>query len=286
MGFMTHVNGPQEVRSVGGLRVATLGDTEARRQVLMFMGFLACVEPFELGRFALLAREWDAQVTVVDTPGYGHDLATLTWPERRGLLGGDFTTVARRMVRTAQTVHPRLRHGPVTVVGYSLGASLASAAAADPGLLRVADMVLIEPVAIRRWNLIDLIGSVRSEDGVLDDYLLRNTEIVGAVAPAERRGEQLPHRFPPDLALLGYAIGRGGIARDLLRANAIQPFQVQIAHGRQSRLSRSGDVHRLVTMCRRARMDVHDAPVAGQHALWHSLPDVAALARLIRARWD
>ncbi|WP_162625288.1 alpha/beta fold hydrolase [Mycolicibacterium llatzerense] len=276
----------QGIRSVGGLHVATLGKPEASRQVLLFMGFLACVEPFELQRFAVLAREWDAQVTVVDTPGYGQGGATLAWPERRGLLGGDFTAVARRLVRTAQEVHSRLRHGPVTLVGYSMGASLASAASADPGLVRVADMVLVEPVAIRHWNPIGLIGAVRSEDEVLDDYLVRNAEVPGAVPPAEHRGEPPTRRCPVDLGLLGYAISRGGIGRDLLRANAIQSFPVQIGHGVHSRLSRSGDVRRLVATCREAGIVIHDAPVAGRHALWHSLPDVTALARLIRAQWD
>lgn len=282
---MTQVDGSRGSRAVGDLRVATLGDSKARRQVLVFMGFLACVEPFELGRFALFAREWDAQVTVVDTPGYGHTRATLTWPERRGLLCGDFTRVARRMVQTAQKVRPGLRQGPVTVLGYSMGASLACAAAADHGLLQVADMVLVEPVAIRRWNPIGLIAAVRSEDQVLDDYLSRNDEFPGAVVPAAQRGDPLPSRFLPDQALLGHAIGRGLITRDLLRANTVQSFPVQIAHGRQSLLSRTDDVQRLVAQCQSAGMDVHDVPVAGRHALWHSLPDVAALARELRAHW-
>ena len=266
-------------RDVDGLRVMTLGCPDNRRQVLVFMGFLACVEPFEVQRFALLCAEWGAQITVVDTPGFGHGGASLTTVERRGLRRGDFTVVARRMVRAAQDYHRPLRRGPVVIVGYSMGASLACAAAADPGLLRVSDMVLVEPVAMRRCSLLRLIGSVRSEGTVIDDYLTNNRGFPDAVLPAERRNDPLPHRSRRDLAHLGFGLSRGRIASDLLHANHIQRFVIEIAHGADSKLSRAGDVARLVTLCRRRGLHVLDVPVAGRHALWHSLPDAAALAR-------
>ncbi|WP_431235943.1 alpha/beta fold hydrolase (plasmid) [Mycolicibacterium psychrotolerans] len=186
--------GVEDGTEIDGLRVATLGRRDARRQVLVFMGFLACVEPFELQRFALLAAEWDAQVTVVDAPGCGYGGARLTSTERRACRRGDFTPVARRMVHVAQTRQHRLRRGRVTVVGYSMGASLAAAAAAAPGLLRVSNMVLVEPVAMRRWNLLDLLRSVRDEDHLLDEYLDRNSVFPHAALPIERRAEPAPQR--------------------------------------------------------------------------------------------
>jgi pimeloyl-ACP methyl ester carboxylesterase len=270
---------------VDGQRVATVGRADARRQVLLFMGFLACVEPFELQRFAVLAAEWDAQVTVVDTPGCGYGGARLTKTERRACRRGDFTPIARRMVHSAQLQHHRLRRGPVTVVGYSMGASLAAAAAADPGLLRVSNMILVEPVAMRRWNLLGLLNSVRDEDRVIDEYLDRNVAFPDAVPPSDRRNEPPPSTFRLDLAHLGFALSRGQLAPDLLRANAIQQFSVQVVHGVRSRLSRSAVVERLIKVCRRAGMEMEDVPVGGRHALWHSLPDVAALARLTRKQW-
>jgi pimeloyl-ACP methyl ester carboxylesterase len=171
------------------------------------------------------------------------------------------------------------------VVGYSMGSSLACAAAADPGLLRIDTMILVEPVAMRRWNLARLIRSVRSEDAVLDQYLDDNNTVAGAVLPADRRGAPLPHCSRTDLTHLGFALSRGRLASDLLRANVIQSFPVQIVHGADSQLSRADDIRRLVAICRRAGMQIHDVPVAGRHPLWHSLPDVAALAQLTLKQW-
>jgi alpha-beta hydrolase superfamily lysophospholipase len=276
---------PHSRAQTDGLRVVTLGRPDAPRQVLVFMGFLAYVEPFELQRFALLCREWDAQITVVDAPGCGYGGARLTRTQRRGLRRGDFTTVARRMVRAAQSHHLPLRRGPVAVVGYSMGASLACAAAADPGLLRVDTLILVEPVAMRRWNLARLIRSVQSEDAVLDEYLHDNNAVPGAVPPAQRRDEPLPKRSRTDLAHLGFALTRGRLTSDMLRANVIQSFPVQVVHGADSRLSQARDVEKLVAICRRAGMQVYDVPVAGRHALWHSLTDVAALAQLTLKQW-
>jgi pimeloyl-ACP methyl ester carboxylesterase len=276
---------PHSHAETDGLRVVTLGHPDAHRQVLVFMGFLACVEPFELQRFALLCREWDAQITVVDAPGCGYGGARLTRTQRRGLRRGDFTMVARRMVHAAQNHHRPLRRGPVALVGYSMGASLACAAAADPGLLRVDTLILVEPVAMRRWNLARLIGSVRSEDAVLDEYLRDNNAVPGAVPPTQRRDEPLPMCSRTDLAHLGFALSRGLLTSDLLRANAIQSFPTQIVHGAGSQLSRVRDIEKLVAICRRAGLKVHDVPVAGRHPLWHSLSEVAGLAQLTLKQW-
>jgi pimeloyl-ACP methyl ester carboxylesterase len=270
---------------IDGLRVATLGRSDARRQVLMFMGFLACVEPFELQRFTLLAAEWDAQVTVVDAPGCGYGGARLTRTERRACRRGDFTPVARRIVHVAQAGQHCLRRGPVTVVGYSMGASLAAAAAADPGLLRVSNMILVEPVAMRRWNLLGLLHAVRDEDRVIDEYLDRNSTFADAVPPSDRRDEPPPSTSRLDLAHLGFALSRGRLATDLKRAHVIQSFPIQVVHGVRSRLSRNAIVERLGKVCRRAGIEIEDIPVGGRHALWHSLPDVAAMARLTRKQW-
>jgi pimeloyl-ACP methyl ester carboxylesterase len=264
--------------TIDGLRVVTVGADSARRHVLAFMGLSACIEQFELQRFTLLARAWNAQLTAVDVPGYGYGKARLTKTERRALRRGDFTAVARRMVHIAQQHNPALRQDAVTVVGYSIGSSLACAAAADPGLLRITDMLLVEPVALRRWSLPRLVRSVRSENTVINDYLENNRCFPGAVLPPERRNGELPDSSRRDIAHLGFAVSRGRIISDLLRANAIQQFPVEVVHGVDSKLSRAADVTRLLSVCRRARIQVRDLPVQGRHALWHSLPDVEALA--------
>lgn len=272
-----------ETGLVDGLRVVTLSQPSATRQALVFMGIQACLDPFEVQRFAVLAHAWDAAVTVVDTPGYGYGGARLTGAERRGLLRGDFTALARRMVRVAQRHNPRLLTQPVHVTGYSMGASVAAAAAGDAGLLRIDELVLVEPVALRHWHLTSLLRSVRLEDGTVDDYLAHNDELAGAVLPESRRGEEVPHSRR-DLALLGFGVSRGRLPRDILQAAAIQRFGVKVVHGTDSRLSRAPDNASLIESCRRAGIDIQDIAVEGHHALWQSLPRVDDLASRIRPR--
>ena len=269
-----------------GLAVATVGDVAAQRQVLAFMGIDACLEPFELQRFALLARLWDAQLTVVDAPGCGSGRGRLTATERRGLLRGDFTAVVRRMVAVAREHHAALRATPVGLLGYSMGASMAASAAADPGLLDTSAMVLVEPVGIRRWNTVSLLRSLYLEGRVIDRYMDNNDAFPDAVLPMVRRGDSPAHRNLRDLAELGLAVGRGKLTRDLVRAKVIRDFDIQVVHGRRSKLSPASDVQDFLRRCRRASIAVHDVPVRGHHALWQSLPDVAALAGLTRSGLD
>ncbi|MGA5541341.1 alpha/beta fold hydrolase [Mycobacterium sp. NPDC051198] len=261
-----------------GLRVATVGPLDAQRDVLVFMGLHACIDSFELDRYAVLAREWDAQVTVVDTPGCGHGGATLSRAERTGLRHGNFTAVARRMVGAVVQVEPRLRRRQVTMLGYSLGTSIAAAAAAAPGLIQVQRLVAIEPVAMRIRNPLRLMRMARAEDAFVPHYRMRNPESDTGCPPDSPASRG-------DLARLGYALSRGTLTRDLLRAGRFQRFGLQVVHGRDSLLSPAGDIERLATACRRSGMPVRDITVDGRHALWQSLPDVAAIARETRTQW-
>jgi pimeloyl-ACP methyl ester carboxylesterase len=254
------------VGDVGGLRVATVGRPEASINVLAFLGLRACVDTFELRRLAVLADAWDARVTAADTPGFGHGRARLNGRDRRGLRRGDFTTLARRLVHAARQHNPDLPRRTVTVVGYSLGASVAAAAAAVPGLIRVRHLVLVEPVATRPRNPLAMWRAAHRD----------NTEVP--------YGQAVPHS-EADIAHLSYALTRGRMTRDLLHAHGIQHFPVQFVHGADSSLARPGDVARLAATCRRAGMDVRDVTVTGGHGLWQSLPDVAAIAALTRQRW-
>ena len=272
-----------DITVIDGLRTASVGEDGSPRQALVFMGIMAWVEPFELQRLSVLAGAWNARVAVVDVPGCGHGGARLTPSQRRALRRGEFAPVARQMVHSAQAGNPRLRREPVIVVGYSLGASLAAAAVADPGLMRVSGLMLVEPVALRRWRVSSLLRSVRSENEVVDDHVNQNH---GLVAPPPRRGEPTPPWSRIDVAHLGYAVSRGRLGRDLITASQIQSFPVQVVHGIDSTLSRPGDVRRLVRRCRRARLDVRDMPVAGRHALWQSLSTVAELAERAGDMWD
>lgn len=273
----TRPAGRTVVTVVDGLRAASLGQPDSERQVLMFMGIMAWVEPFELQRLDLFAKTWNAQVTVVDVPGCGHGGARLMPSQRRALRRGEFAPVARQMVQAAQTHNPQMRHAPVRLVGYSLGASLATAAAADAGMMRIESLLLVEPVALRRRSVSATLRAVHSENRVVDEYVDLNEGIAGLVAPPHRRSDPMPPWSRIDMAHLGYALCRGRLVRDLLKAQELQGFPVQVVHGVDSRLSRPADVRRLVRQCRRAGLEVHDLPVAGRHALWHSLGDVTKL---------
>ena len=269
---------------IDGLRVAEIGRPRAPVRVLAFMGLRACVEPIEVRRFALLADKWDARITLVDTPGCGHGGARLMHRERIALCRGDFTPVARRMVHAAQRYDDNLGRRPVTIVGYSLGTSLAAAAAADPGLVAVNQMIAVEPVAMG-LNPLRLVHAARSEDRVLASYLANNDGRPGAVSPASGHRRGVPPYSRADVALLGYALSRGSLTRDILRANRVQCFSLQIVHGRDSALTPVAEAEGLASACRRAAIEVYDVPVAGHHALWQSLPHVAEVARLTRKGW-
>ena len=235
------------------------------------MGMLACVDRVEIRRCSTLTEEWSANVTVVDLPGCGHGDSQLTKVDRSRLRRGDFASLSRRMVRSAQEVNPQLRRPGVVLVGYSLGASLAAAAAADAGLLHVGQMTLVEPVAVQRWNPLRLLQSVRAEDR----------------ATGRAEAQYSPdHTFKPsraDLALLGYALSRGHLTADIVRARDIQRFGVQLVHGRESRLCTRRAAERTVQLWRRNGIEANDLLIPGRHGLWHSAAEVANVARLTKA---
>ncbi|WP_431240992.1 hypothetical protein ACQ86B_29145 (plasmid) [Mycolicibacterium aichiense] len=243
------------------------------------MGLQACLSPFEVQRFAMLARIWDTAITVVDTPGCGDGGINLTTMQRGALLRGDFTPVAQHMVAVARRHNPRLSDRPVHLTGYSMGASLAAAAAAaaGPRSLQLEHLMLIEPVALRRWPLPSLLRSVRLEDRLIDGYLADNEAVAGVVPLKDWQGTDI-RCSRLDLALLGFGISRGGLTRDVLRAAATHQPRVTVVHGVGSRLSRMTDTSRLIGTCRQAGIDIHDVAVEGHHALWQSLPRVSDLA--------
>lgn len=270
---MTDVPARCEWRDVAGIRVATVYHVKPQREILLFLGMLACVDPVEMRRSSILAEEWSANVTVVDLPGCGRGDSRLTKEDRSSLRRGDFASLSRRMVRSAQEVNPQLRRPDVVLVGYSLGASLAAAAAADAGLLHVGQLTIVEPVAVERRNPFRLLRSVHLEDRA-------------TAWPDEHSAPG--HGFTPsrtDLALLGYALSRGHLTADIVRAKGVQRFAVQLVHGRESQLCSQRAVDRAVRVWRHSGIEARDLPLPGRHGLWHSPTAVADLARLSAACW-
>lgn len=268
------------------LRVATVGCPDAKLQALVFMGIRAQLDDFELHRAEALASAWQAQVTVVDVPGNGHCYGRLTSAERTQLRIGRFDAVADRMVAAAVAHQPSLTRSPVVALGYSLGASLATAATAQPNMLRISRLILVEPVATRRWRTSELLRSVHAEQPHIETHLRRNHHF--------RDGDNLSPRPTPlvrdcnwaDLGHLGFALSRGGLHADVVRAHRRSDCTLQLIHGTDSRLACRRDIKRFTHYCRQVGIPTDPIEMSGHHAFWHSLSDVTVAARLAAEHWS
>ena len=266
---------PLLVASTDGRRRA--GD----RTFVVAQGIRSWIEPFAMQRFSLIAHRMQARLIVVETPGFGTPGSQLLPPERRALRRGDFGPLADRMFTAALATLGDCGPGePVSFLGYSMGASIAAAmacAAAVRGRL-VDELVLVEPVALHRWNALKLLSASRSEDRWTGDYLTANDDIPDAVSPWEHR----PGAVPPterrrDLLTLALALRHGGLYTDLLATPA---RRVVVVRGDQSELSSSSNPALADLRLRGAPLVEMSVP--GRHALWHSLPAVEALAGDLR----
>lgn len=237
------------------------------------LGFHACIDPFELQRFQLIAERLQARLVVVDTPGFGHAKSRLLPRERAALRHGDFTPLAHRMLTTALTVDA----APSGVLGYSMGASTAAAMAAVARTSghgpRLGRLVLVEPVAICPWSLDALISAVRWEDSQIMFYVAENRRIPGTVPPADRFPRT---RRRLDLALLANALRKAKLPEDILTASP-HLDHVIVVRGDQSRISRSRDQAVLLETLSAAGIPVTPVQVSGPHAFWQSLPRVTAV---------
>ncbi|CAM5562521.1 hypothetical protein [Streptomyces avidinii] len=257
-------------------------------------GFLAFVEPFEMQRFQVIAPALRARLVVVETPGAGFAASRLLPAERRALLRGDFTVLARRMLRAATEYTASLDTadppGPLGVLGYSLGASLATAmAVVSAGTTAhppVESVVLVEPVALRRWSAAGLIAAVRHENRLVQPYLDRTATVPGAVRPLHARPEESPTtRRRADLLLLGNALRAARLTDDLKtaahrweREPTPRPHRLIVVRGDGSTLSPRQQNHDLVAAAERHGITARLVGVPGPHAFWQSLPAVAAAA--------
>lgn len=271
-----------------GLRVALVDPEDADgRRFVVAMGYAAWLDDFELQRFRLLARELRARLVVVETPGHGTGTGAsrLTAAERRALLlRADLRPVAERMLAAAVAADPALLDAPVGVIGYSLGSSLGTAMAqvllARTGA-GVPALVLVEPVAGRRWRPLDLVRATRAEDRLVDVALAENVGIAGVVEPWDRRPSADPPRHDRlDLLLLANALRAGDLAEQVARSRAAL---LVVVHGAESRLSLPAAVGDVLAAARAAGTRTEELEMRGSHGLWHSLPSVRRLARFVVA---
>ncbi len=279
-GWTTHVHEP----GCGpGARIAvavTDGRTHSGDPTfIVAQGFKSWIETFELQRFQRIARMLHARLIISETPGFGAPGSRLLPGERQKLLGGDFGAVATRMFAAAVADLDGESDRTLSFLGYSMGASVATAmakAAAAQGWA-VNSLVLVEPVALRKWRLWRLIATIARENRWLADYLAANEAVDGAVTPWDQRpGVRPPTRRRLDLLVLGAAVRRGALARDL--HTVVTPRQVVIVRGDRSEISR-GRSHPILTAMRGRGVATAELSVPGPHAFWQSLPAVEAMTR-------
>ncbi|ABM16768.1 alpha/beta fold hydrolase [Mycolicibacterium vanbaalenii] len=286
--WSTHVH---ETAGVPGSRVlVAVTDGRERpdgRTFLVVQGFQSWVEAFEMQRFELIAGVLNARLVVVEVPGFGVAGSRLLPRERRALRAGDFGQLAERMFDAARAVLGETApEQELSLLGYSMGASVATAitkAAAAEGFT-VDQLVLVEPVALRRWRITELVARTRREDRWIADYVATNTAVAGAVAPWDQRpGVRPPTRRYADLLTLGAALRHGRLGRDL--RHGVRPRGVIVVRGDRSALSEAA-YQPMLEALRRRGVAATELIVPGHHAFWHSLVAVDAMAHQLRSALD
>lgn len=244
--------------------------------VWSFPGFDAPVGATDRSRARLLADIWQTLVVHVQVPGGpGPRPAPLRHDQRRALLVGDLTAVAHEMTAAHAASAPGA--SPV-LLGYSLGASCAAAAArvlASVGT-RPRAVLLVEPVATAPWTPWALARANAREASL---PLLAAVDVTDGDANDQRAGVRRT-----DSALLAWSLTRGRLVGDLLAAAArVGPFPVHLVTGTASALARTS-----ATRTARAALDA--AGCTGRwtrldgatHALWHNATVAETLARTHR----
>jgi Alpha/beta hydrolase family len=255
------------------------------------LGYRAHVEAFEMQRFQLIAAILRSRLLVVETPGFGGATSRILPRERRALLRGDFTPLARRLLSAAvDAIDGDTTVSTIGLIGYSLGASTSAA------LARVANstdfgphvdtVVLVEPVALRPWGVRELLSASRQEDLSVQRYLNETSMIENAVQPWDRRREGLVGmRSRADMAVLANALRTPRMAGDLLgaAASAKRPLQrVFLIQGVRSALSDHRKAAELAKVLTDRGVQVRTLRTSGGHAFWHSLPRVLDVVGRLR----
>jgi len=252
-----------------------------KRVFLVAMGYAASLDPFEIQRFGLIAHRLRARLLIPETPGCSYHARTrLTMHERLSIFRSDFHPTAERMLRAALSLDSaRNDSRSYGVLGYSMGASIASAMADSihndrTDQMSLSSVILVEPVANQRWGALNILRSIRAEDRLIDHYLKHNDAIEGAVNPSDRiDGAPQARERQLDMLLLANALRAGRLINDLHSA-AQQSYTLVVAHGRDSTMSRMDAAARLLQECRDFGITAIDLEVDGRHGLWQSLPAV------------
>lgn len=265
--------------------------SSVRREVIVFMGYDAWLDPFEIQRFRLLADRWHARVVIPETPGCSLRPSRVTGAEASDLVSGEFRVLGNRMLRLARAhLRDQLRL-PTHLVGYSMGASVAAASISDSSNWRPQSVTLIEPVALHTWSVGQIVSAVRRENNLNSRYLEANASWRGTNQPPNQHGRRGPKRHRTSQLLQANALRAGRIPNDILEAHqrrsaGVQAQPVIVVHGEESRLSTLEGNNRMLGGWSAAGLHATDIAMPGSHGIWQSLNCVETLAGRIVETWD
>lgn len=251
------------------------------------LGFLAYPDAFEVQRFQVMSERLGWRIIVVQTPGFGNGACPLSHLQLRALTAGDFRPIAEVMIDAVRGPVPPSR--PI-LLGYSMGASVSAAMArllAEGGSESAPSrVILVEPVAVRRWTPGGLMRADRAEERCMDAYLALNDPLPWAVGPSGRGPDPgpSPRGRLIDLAAQAWGMSRGRLRSDLVRAVRAAPgLRVDLVHGEYSRFVRSEDMSALRALVHAAggRCTTSEIP-RGRHPMWQALPVAAQIAETLR----
>lgn len=265
-----------------GLRLGTVtvhpANATSDSPLVVTLGIMAHLEGMEVQRFRMLADQLQRPVIALDTPGWTRRGGALPSQIRARLRSGGFDWLGGLLGDVLLEINPEVLAAPLSVLGYSLGASTGSALAADlhhrGATLR--GLTLVEPVAVREQSLVELAWRNLNDARHSRRYSVESSDVAWAAGPVGTR--PVPRGL--DLGLLVWAISRGQIPQTLHALPVEVPLM--IISGDRSTLSPLFAMRRLVTTLRRQGRPVDHHVVHGaHHALWNSLPHVARIADLI-----
>lgn len=273
---------PRHVRVPGHPGVTVIDGGTHAPTLISTLGAFSRLDPFEIDRYQRLAAAQQRRVAVVETPGWTKG-TRLTRTAREQLRNGDFHAIGTSMGEAVVSA-AHLRPGDeVSVLGYSMGCSTATAMAlwCAEHNVKLRHLTLVEPVALVPMHPTELVARNTWEGLFVRRHLQENNRLPEIPAPSMAHlGDR--RRFPDPLHLL-WALSRGRLGQAVGEVVRRCPgLAVTLIRGGSSRLVDEGAVRALAASLRDLGATVDTRIVVGaHHALWHSRPTVGRLAEAI-----
>ncbi|WP_432558272.1 hypothetical protein [Granulicoccus sp. GXG6511] len=273
---------PQHTAVPGHPGVTMIDGGAERPTLVSTLGAFSRLDPFETDRYQRLAALQHRRIAIVETPGWTKG-TKLDRTAREELRKGHFAGVGRSMGQAVAAVADLDTGSPVSVLGYSMGCSTATAMAhwfAREGV-PVCHLTLVEPVAITPRHP-SVLFARNSWEGLFSAKHLRENHGLAEIPTPSLASWGDRRRIPEPLHLL-WALSRGRLAEQVTAlARSAPGLAITLIHGSASRLVSKKDLRRLSAALLGLGVRVQVQTVGGaHHALWHSRPTVDRLAQAI-----